>query len=178
MIKKFSPIMFTFVLLVSFGVAAFAQTAYTQVQTWINSYASEDQIKVLADIQPGFGIQMQEIGRRFTAIYNAARGHNWGLAKYQLKELREAAEVAVTTRPKRKDAWVSFEDTYLGDATNPAAGTLQDVVNKENFVAFNKSFKSAIAGCNGCHQASNFPYILYKLPRNSELPLDFFLKLQ
>lgn len=183
--KKLSSIFLVLSLLIAVAIIhpwtpSLAQTTtpYTPVRNYLDSYAAEDQIKVLADIQPGFGIQMQEVGRRFTAIFNAARGGNWGLAKYQLKELREAAEVAEITRPARKDAWVSFENTYLGDATTPAAGTLQDAVNKENFVAFNKSFRSAISGCNGCHQASGFPYILFKLPRASELPLDFFLKLK
>lgn len=156
----------------------FAQT-YMQVENWINSYGdsnfNDDKIKVLGDIQPGLGVIMQEFGRRFTAIFYAARGGNWDLANYELKELREAQEVAEITRPKRKDALISFEEAFLGSEENPQEGTLQDSINKKNFLAFNKSFKSALDGCNGCHQSTGFSFIKYRLPKSSELPLQFFL---
>ena len=155
------------------------QQAYTQVQAWINNYGdpnfTDDKIKVLGDIQPGLGVIMQEIGRRFTAIFYAARAGNWDLANYELKELREAQEVAEITRPKRKDALIGFEESFLGSDTDPTEGTLQDAINKKNFIAFNKSFKSAVNGCNGCHQSQGFSFIKYRLPAKSELPLQFFL---
>ncbi len=157
----------------------FAET-YTQVQTWINSYGdpnlNDDKLKVLADLQPGLGVIMQEIGRRFTAIYFACRAGNWDLANYELKELREAQEVGEITRPKRKEALISFEEEFLGSAENPKEGTLQDAINKKNFLVFNRSFKSAIGGCNDCHKSTGFSYIKYKLPKSSELPLEFFLE--
>ena len=190
MLKKFRYLSFLFLFLFLFAfvnyvfikpVPIFAQ-AYTQVQTWINNYGdpnfNDDKIKVLSDIQPGLGVIMQEIGRRFTAIFYAARTGNWDLANYQLKELREAQEVGEITRPKRKDALVSFEESFLGNAENPQEGTLQDAINKKNFAAFNKSFKAAIGGCNGCHQSTGFPFIKYRLPKSSELPLQFFLNQQ
>ena len=158
---------------------ALAET-YVQAHDWINSYGdqnfNDDKLKVLGDIQPGLGTIMQEIGRRFTAIFYAARGGNWDLANYQLKELREIQEVGEITRPKRKDALVSFEESFLGGEEDAAEGTLQDAINKKNIVAFNKSFKAATEGCNGCHQATGFSYIKYRLPRSSELPLQFFLE--
>ena len=158
------------------------QQTYTQVQTWINSYGdpnfTDDKLKVLGDIQPGLGVIMQEIGRRFTAIFYAARAGNWDLANYELKELREAQEVAEITRPKRKDALESFEENSLGSEENPLEGTLQDAINKKSFAVFNRSFKSAIDSCNGCHQASGFAYIKYRLPKSSELPLQFSLDKQ
>ena len=189
--KRFIAI---FLLLVTVQVIGFAftanwqpllaqtQQAYTQIQTWINSYGdpnfTDDKIKVLGDIQPGLGVIMQEIGRRFTAIFYAARAGNWDLANYELKELREAQEVAEITRPKRKDALISFEESFLGSDTDPTEGTLQDAINKKNFIAFNKSFKSAVNGCNGCYQSTGFSFIKYRLPAKSELPLQFFLNEQ
>lgn len=190
MIKSFKIVFFVILISISFSFLsywspkiepAFAQT-YIQVRDWINSYGdpsfNDDKIKILADIQPGLGIIMQEIGRRFTAIFYAARGGNWDLANYQLKELREAQEVAVITRPKRKDALLSFEEEFLGTSEDPKEGTLQDAINKKNFLAFNKSFKSATVGCNGCHQSTGFSFIKYRLPSKSELPLQFFLNEQ
>ena len=190
MIKNFKYAIFFICLFIAGSVVelsyskikpAFAE-AYTQVHDWVNSYGdpnfNDDKIKVLGDIQPGLGVIMQEIGRRFTAIFYAARSGNWELANYELKELREAQEVAEITRPKRKDALISFEDSFLGGEENAAEGTLQDAINKKNFLAFNKSFKSAVDGCNGCHQSTGFPFIKYRLPKSSELPLQFFLNEQ
>ena len=190
MIKNFKYAIFFICLFIAGSVVelsyskikpAFAE-AYTQVHDWVNSYGdpnfNDDKIKVLGDIQPGLGVIMQEIGRRFTAIFYAARSGNWELANYELKELREAQEVAEITRPNRKDALVSFEDSFLGGEENAAEGTLQDAINKKNFLAFNKSFKSAVDGCNGCHQSTGFPFIKYRLPKSSELPLQFFLNEQ
>ena len=191
----FKRITVVFLLLVTVQIIGFAfmanwqpllaqtQQTYTQVQTWINNYGdsnfTDDKIKVLGDIQPGLGVIMQEIGRRFTAIFYAARAGNWELANYELKELREAQEVAEITRPKRKDALISFEESFLGSSEEDAAeGTLQDAINKKNFLAFNKSFKSAVNGCNGCHQSTGFSFIKYRLPAKSELPLQFFLNEQ
>ena len=160
---------------------AFAET-YIQAHDWINSYGdsnfNDDKIKVLGDIQPGLGTVMQEIGRRFTAIFYAARAGNWDLANYELKELREIQEVGEITRPNRKDALISFEENFLGFDKDPQEGTLQNAINKKNFAEFNRSFKSAIAGCNGCHQSTGFSFIKYKLPAKSELPLQFFLNEQ
>ncbi|MBI3590047.1 MAG: hypothetical protein HY094_01555 [Candidatus Melainabacteria bacterium] len=187
MIRKFRSLFFVLIILSLFAFVNYGflkpqpifAEAYTQVQTWINNYGdpnfSDDKLKVLGDIQPGLGVIMQEIGRRFTAIYYAARAGNWDLASYELKELREAQEVGEITRPKRKEALVAFEESFLGGAENPSEGTLQDAINKKNFLAFNKSFKSAIGGCNGCHQSTGFSFIKYRLPVKSELPLQFFL---
>lgn len=187
MLKQFGSLFFIFIFfaIVNHGFLGskplFAAT-YTQAHDWINSYGdpnfNDDKLKVLGDIQPGLGVIMQEIGRRFTAIFYAARGGNWDLANYELNELREAQEVAETTRPNRKDALVSFEDSFLGSSENPQEGTLQDAINKKNFLAFNKSFKSATTGCNGCHQSTGFSFIKYRLPKSSELPLQFFLEEQ
>ena len=186
--KRFAAILLLLVTVQIIGFAftvnwqpllAQTQQTYTQVQTWINSYGdsnfTDDKLKVLGDIQPGLGVIMQEIGRRFTAIFYAARAGNWELANYELKELREAQEVAEITRPKRKDALISFEESFLGGEKDTVEGTLQDAINKKNFIAFNKSFKSAVNGCNGCHQSTGFPFIKYRLPAKSELPLQFFL---
>ena len=187
MIQKFRSSIFIFIVLILFAFVNYGflkpqplfAEAYTQVQSWINNYGdpnfNDDKLKILGDIQPGLGVIMQEIGRRFTAIFYAARGGNWDLASYQLKELREAQEVGEITRPKRKDALIAFEENFLGSAENPSEGTLQDAINKKNFLAFNKSFKLAIGGCNGCHQSTGFSFIKYRLPKSSELPLHFFL---
>src|SRR5574342_624441 len=79
---------------------------------WLKG-SPEEQLKTLAEIQPGLGTVMIEYGARFTNMYYAAKGGNWGLADYQLKEAREIQEVGETTRPARADSLKGFETSYL-----------------------------------------------------------------
>lgn len=150
---------------------------YVQGETWINSYGNpefnDDKIRVLGDIQDGTGKLMQEIARRFTALFYSARGGNWDLANYQLKEMREAIEKLTITRPGRKEKLDSFDDSFLGDEEDPAPGTLLEAINNKDFRAFNRSFKGATQGCNSCHQSTGHGFIKYKLPKRSVIPTQF-----
>lgn len=126
-------------------------------------------LDALAAIQPGLGSVMTEYGNRFTNAYFAAKGGNWGLAQYQLKEMVEIQEVGETTRPNRADALKSFESTYLEP--------LEKTVDKKDFTAFKKGFEAAIQGCNGCHAGTGNPFVNYVLPqRPAEAYLNFNLK--
>jgi hypothetical protein len=55
---------------------------------------------------------MIEYGYRYTTAYYAAKAGNWGLAEYQLKEMREIQEVGETTRPARAGALKGFETAF------------------------------------------------------------------
>lgn len=57
----------------------------------------ENRVQALSSIQPGLGAIMHEYGNRFTNMYFAANGDNWGLAQYELKEMLEAQEIAEIT---------------------------------------------------------------------------------
>ncbi|GHA12710.1 hypothetical protein [Oceanisphaera arctica] len=63
---------------------------------------TEEKIETLVSIQPGLGTVMVEYANRYTNIYYAAKGGNWGLAAYQLKEVLEIQEVAEVTRPSEE----------------------------------------------------------------------------
>ncbi|AZE49127.1 hypothetical protein C4K04_3455 [Pseudomonas chlororaphis] len=112
---------------------------------------------------------MHEFGYRFANIYWAANGGNWGLAQYQLKELRESQEVAEITRPQRAGMLKAFESTYLLPLD-------QAILNK-NTKTFNEKFSEAENACNACHTALGYGFIKFKLPKAPEETfLDFTLK--
>jgi hypothetical protein len=126
----------------------------------------EDQLKTLANIQPGLGTVMMEYSARWTNTYYAAKVGNWDLAAYQIKEAREIQEVGETTRPKRADALKAFEEAYL----NP----IDDAIKAKNFTKFEAAFKAGTTkGCNGCHNSQGFGFIEYKLPAAPPVPLNF-----
>jgi hypothetical protein len=92
--------------LVLLAGAAFADSS------WLKG-SVEEQLKTLANIQPGLGTVMIEYAGRYTNMFYAAKGGNWGLADYMLKEAREIQEVGETTRPGRAAGLKAFEQAYL-----------------------------------------------------------------
>jgi hypothetical protein len=54
----------------------------------------------LAELQPGLGRLMPDVGRRYWILFYAARGGNWELAHYQWRQLRHLFQIGATTRPK------------------------------------------------------------------------------
>jgi hypothetical protein len=134
------------------------------------SYAASDwlkgspdqQLKSLAEIQPGLGTVMIEYAHRFGTMFYSAKGGNWGMAAYQLKEMREIQEVGETTRPARAAPLKAFESANLDK--------LEATIKGKDFKKFDGAFKQAVEGCNGCHAATGFGYIKYQLPRTSPSP--------
>jgi hypothetical protein len=137
--------------------------AYTQTSEWLKG-STEQKLKTLADIQPGLGTVMMEYSTRYTNAYYAAKGGNWGLADYQIKEAREIQEVGETTRPSRAAALKVFEKTFLDP--------LDAAIKAKNLNNFDKAFRAGIAGCNGCHAGAGFPFIRYELPKAPLSPLS------
>jgi len=130
---------------------------------WLKGSADE-KLKTLAEIQPGLGTVMIEYGARFTNVYYAAKGGNWDLAAYQLKEAREIQEVGETTRPARAEALKGFEKSYLDP--------IEAAIKAKDFKKFDKAFKDGIQGCNTCHTGQGFPFIKYQLPKGPTFPLS------
>ena len=129
---------------------------------WLKG-STEEKLKTLADLQPGLGTVMIEYGNRYTNAYYAAKGGNWDLAAYQIKEAREIQEVGETTRPARARALKGFEKNYLDP--------LDEAIKAKDFKKFDKAFKDGVQGCNTCHTGQGFPFIKYELPKAPASPL-------
>jgi hypothetical protein len=131
---------------------------------WLTG-STEEQLKTLAELQPGLGTVMIEYSNRYTETYYAGKGGNWGLAGYMLKELLEIQEVGEATRPARAGALKAFETAYLEP--------LNAAIEAKDFQKFDEAFKAGVKGCNGCHASQGFPYIEYVLPDAPLSPLKF-----
>ena len=131
--------------------------------SWLKG-STEEQVKTLAELQPGVGTVMIEYSHRFGTMYYAAKGGNWGLAAYQLKEMREIQEVGETTRPARADPLKAFESGLLDP--------IDKAIAAKDGKTFDTAFKAAEQGCNGCHAAAGFAFIKYELPKESPSPLS------
>jgi hypothetical protein len=144
------------------ALAVIAAGAYA-ASDWLKGNTDE-KLKTLAEIQPGLGTVMIEYSTRYTTAYYAAKGGNWELAAYQIKEAREIQEVGETTRPERAQALKGFEKSYLDP--------LDEAIKAKDFKKFDKAFKDGIQGCNTCHIGQGFPYIKYQLPKAPTSPVS------
>jgi hypothetical protein len=145
------------------GLMVMAGGAYA-ASDWLKG-STEEQLKTLAGIQPGLGTVMIEFGNRYTDTYYAAKGGNWGLAAYMLKEALEIQEVGEATRPGRAAALKAFEMAYLEP--------LSAAIEAKDADQFEAAFQAGVKGCNGCHASQGFPYIEYVLPDAPPSPLKY-----
>jgi hypothetical protein len=126
----------------------------------------EEKLKALGDIQPGLGTVMIEYAYRMTTMFFAAKGGNWDLADYMIKEAKEIQEVGETTRPGRAEALKAFEKAYLDEKVEPA-------IKEKSFAKFSKAFDQMVGGCNACHVAQKFPFIQYVRPSHPIAPMKY-----
>jgi hypothetical protein len=144
-------------------VCAFAVgIAFTQPPDW-NKGTTDEKIKRLSDLQPGLGTVMMEYGARFTNAYFAAKGGNFDLAQYMIKEMREIQEVGETTRPARAPLLKAFESNYL-DKLDAAA-------KAKDWKQYQALMPQVINACNQCHAKVEMSYIVYQLPSAPPAPL-------
>jgi hypothetical protein len=143
-----------------FGLAV--GISYTQAPDWLKG-STDEKIKKLADIQPGLGTVMMEYSTRFTNAYYAAKGGNFELAQYMIKEMREIQEVGENTRPARASLLKAFETNYL-DKLDAAA-------KAKNWAQYSSLMPQVINACNQCHAKVQMAYIQYQLPSAPPAPL-------
>ena len=114
-------------------------------------------INELSDVAPGLGDVMPALDRRNTILYYAAKGGNWDLAAYQVKELGEGIDVGMITRPARKSALDNFASTALTP--------LGDAVKSKDMAKFDDAWSKENTACNACHVSQGFKYIVWSLPK-------------
>jgi hypothetical protein len=132
---------------------------------WLTG-TTEQKLATLEKIQEALGSVMMEYNYRMTTMYYAAKGGNWDLANYELKEAKEIQEVGETTRPQFAATLKAFEKAYLDGKVAP---TLQE----KSFPKFKQAFDEMVGGCNACHAAHKMPYIHYVLPKHPVAALKY-----
>ena len=135
----------------------------TEEKIVIKTKHGELTLDQLAEVQPGLGRLMKEIGERYHVIYYAAKGGNWMLAAYQLSQVTNHMKIGSTLRPKFSEDLNTFIKEYL----NP----IMDSIKARDWNRFEEAYKKGIEGSNHFHQKYGYAHIRYVLPKN---PPEFY----
>jgi len=95
--------------------------------------------------QPGLGELMSLTQMRHAKLWFAGQEQNWPLAEYEVDELQEGFDLV----PK-----------IMGQ---PLAG-VRAAVKARDPRTFAAAYDALTAGCNSCHQATNFGFNVVKRP--------------
>ncbi len=120
----------------------------------------------IADLQPGLGRLMLEVSDRYWITWHAARGGNWGLAAYELRNMRKTLLAGGVTRPK----YAPDLEAYDRETMAPLAAAIK----ARDWEAFQTSFDAATAEANRYHEARGFPYLVWQLPPEPPAHLRIF----
>ena len=122
-------------------------------------------LDAIAEIQPGLGVLMPQIAERFTLVFYAAKGGNWDLSHYELRQMEHLFRVATKTRPKQTQRIEKF----LAEQVTP----LKDAIKSRDWNTFESLFRRVTDAANENHRELGVGFIVYKLPPEPASHLDF-----
>lgn len=100
---------------------------------------------------------------RHAKLWFAGQGRNWVLADYELEELREGFEDAVKFHPTHKDIKEPIAQ-LIAKTMDDSMSQLEKAIKAKNQDLFTQHFDSVTAGCNACHQVSEFGFNIVTRP--------------
>jgi hypothetical protein len=122
---------------------------------------------------PGLGEIMSLQQMRHAKLWFAGEAQNWDLASYELDELGEGFDDAVRFHPTHKDSPVPLGEVVPNMGTALVA-EVRKAVDAKDTAAFERAFDGLTAGCNNCHQATNFAFNRVRRPTTNPYPNQQF----
>jgi hypothetical protein len=117
---------------------------------------------------PGLGEFMTSaVQPHHIKIWLAGQAHNWPLAEYEAKELRETFEDISTYQ----GTWNDFPIAKLAESNlNPPLDALDKAIEGKDAAGFKKAYDQVSAACNSCHQATNNGFVAIRTPSGADFP--------
>jgi hypothetical protein len=112
---------------------------------------------------PGLGEIMGLNQIRHEKLWFAGIHGNWPLARYELDEIQEGLEDAIKYNPTHQGVPEPLA-VLVPRYTSSPMQQLRQAVEAKDRVAFEKACDALTAGCNGCHETSNFTFNVVKRP--------------
>ena len=117
-----------------------------------------------ATYSSGLGELMGLAQMRHTKLWFAAQAGNWKLAAYELDELKEGFADVVKYFPTHKQSPVPIDQAVDSMMTEPLADLVKAIGTKDR-KTFEKAYDTVTDGCNSCHQATDYGFIVVQRPR-------------
>jgi cytochrome c553 len=111
--------------------------------------------------KPGLGEIMTLQQMRHLKLWFAVQAGNWGLADYELDELKEGFEDITKYYPTKDDVPTG---TMAEAVVAKEVAALAKAIEAKDKKAFAGAFDRLTASCNACHQASKHAFIAIRRP--------------
>lgn len=106
---------------------------------------------------PGLGEIMAQIAMRHNKLWFAGQGGNWPLTAYEMDELREGLDDATHYHPIHKHVAAPLAELFAATMQQPLQ-QLDQAIAARDPIRFATAYDGLTAGCNACHQASDFAF--------------------
>jgi len=113
--------------------------------------------------EPGLGEIMSLQQMRHAKLWYAGQAQNWPLAAYELDETREGFDDVVQYHPTHKDSPLPLSQVVPKIMDEPLR-SLDKAIQGRDPQAFAAAYDALTAGCNQCHQATNFGFNVVRRP--------------
>ena len=117
---------------------------------------AQTELRAAKQPAPGLGEYMTTIQLHAGKLWFAAKAANWGLAGYELDELKETMEAAKALNAEKNGVKIS---DVLDAVLQTQIVQLGDSIKHRNASEFQQSYDDTLSACNGCHAAAGFKFI-------------------
>ena len=118
-------------------------------------------VATLEQQAPGLGEYMTTMQLHMGKLWFATKAANWGLADYELGELKEAMEGA-----QRLHTFANTIDTAppIGSVEISQVEPLGQAIQKHDLMAFQKDYGQTVKSCNQCHEMTAHGFNVITIP--------------
>jgi hypothetical protein len=127
---------------------------------------------VILDFKPGLDDLMNMLVQpRHLKLWAAGQQHNWSLAAFQLRELRNAFDRIAATIPKYTN--IDLGPTFI-NIMDSQVRAVNGAISSQNPGLFMTAFGDLTEACNSCHEALNLAILKVKVPEVTGFPNQDF----
>lgn len=146
-------------LIILSGLFLSCNNTATETQTLINKTDSlTASIQEIKDTyRPGLGEIMGGIQVHHAKLWYACINNNWGLAAYEIAEIKERFQQAATIEADRPEV-------KMIPMIYPSIDSVANAIDHKNLVSFKTNFQTLTNTCNGCHTANHFEFNVITIP--------------
>lgn len=164
------------ILVAALGVlplAAWSQATSDDESETIAALRAE--IERLKGIVPSQAVAMTQVAYNFGNLWFAAHAENWPLAQFYFNETRTRLRWALRIVPVRRISTgeVALE-ALLAALEADQLAALGRALQEHDVGRFEAAYRDVMSGCEGCHAASEKPYLRLHAPDRPPEPLMEF----